>query len=94
MRQVRVSRPAFVNASYCNAGDVISISDATALAPFMKLIEPTTSLPQVHTAPAVPAPPKNHAVTVSYDEIGRKIAITIDGVETKLDHAELKLRMD
>jgi hypothetical protein len=91
MRQVRLSRPAFINASYCDIGAVVTIADGVALAPFMKLIEAVTAAP---SAPAVPVPPQNHAVTVRYDEIGRKIAITIDGVETTLDHADLKLRMD
>jgi hypothetical protein len=86
MRQVRLKRNAFINASYCTAGSVVSIGDDVALAPFMALI--------ASPAPTVAPPPQSHTVTLRYSESAGEVDITVDGVETKLDHAALKLRMD
>lgn len=86
MRTVRLHRPAFINGCLCDAGSTITISDATALAPFMTLVVPD--------APAPPQVPQSHSVSVRYNESAGEVDLTIDGVETKLDHAALKLRMD
>lgn len=80
MRQVRLKRNAFINASYCTAGSVVTIGDDVAVAPFM------TEIAQ--------AIPQGHSVSVRYIEGTGEVDITVDGVETALDHATLKLRMD
>ena len=85
MRQVRLTRPAFINASCCNIGDVVTIGDDVALAPFMK---------PWPAPPVPPPPPQSHSVSVRYNEAAGEVDITIDGVETKLAHATMKLRMD
>lgn len=86
MRTVRLWRNAYVNETYCTVGTVVTIPDGTALAPFMEVVTPP--------APAAPIVPQHHEVSVRYREHAGEIDITVDGVETRLDHAELKLRMD
>lgn len=86
MRQVRLKRNAFINASYCVVGTIVTIGDDVALAPFMTEIPPA--------APAVATAPQSHVVSLRYSERAGEVDITVDGVETKLDHAALKLRMD
>jgi hypothetical protein len=85
MPQVRLMRPAFINASYCNIGDVVTLADGVEMAPFM------TPWPE---PPAPAVAPRSHSVSVRYDEGARTLGITIDGVETNLDNADLKLRME
>lgn len=86
MRTVRLHRPAFINGCLCDAGSTVTISDETALAPFMTLVVPD--------APIVSPAPQTHTVSVQYNERAGEVDIVVDGVETKLDHAALKLRMD
>ena len=85
MRQVRLTRPAFINASYHDIGAVVTIGDGTALAPFMKPWPPP---------PAPPSPPQSHHVSVRYDEAAGEVDIVIDGVAHKFENATMKLRMD
>ena len=80
MRQVRLSRNAFINASYCTAGSVVAIGDGVVLAPFMTEITPDATA--------------NHSVSVHYSEGSGEVDLIVDGVETRLDHTTFKLRMD
>jgi len=99
MRQVRLSRPAFINACYCNAGSVVTIGDGVALAPFMTEIvaPPVPAAPAAQATPAVPpAPPvkPEHTVTVHYRQQSNDVDIDVNGAEMHIADAALKIEVD
>lgn len=80
MRTVLLRRNAFINATFCTAGSTVTIGDDIAMAPFMTEVTPDT--------------PQSHTVSLRYSEKSGEVDLIVDGVETKLDHATMKLRMD
>jgi hypothetical protein len=92
--RVRLKRNAFLNDSFCEAGSVVTVADDTTLAPYMTRLsdDPTPTATVAAVLPTVVAPA--NTVTVHYNEKSGEVDIDVNGVEMRVDHAALKVKVD